>query len=185
MAPMNSPALVSSQHWRLPADHTSHTHTHTHTHAVMYRRLLKCIRFDRFKGNFVPRSTIPTCVLQHILHTVLRGRLNHKTFILTMALSKDYWHPTKFCNFRAKFVSLGPGVRLALSSSMHPKWTRSSHIDGSGLVSFSDSWKRKMFGSHSVEQVLASASEKLQTFRKLRFLSNGEFFISEFLKLTI
>ena len=29
-----------------------------------------------------------------ILHTVLRRRENHKTFILTMALNKDYRHPS-------------------------------------------------------------------------------------------
>ena len=99
----------------------AHAHACTHTDAVTSRRLLKWNRLDRSKGTLVPRSTIPTCVFQYILHTVLRRWEDHKTFIPTMVLNKDYRHPRKFCIFRAKFVSLGPSIRLTLSPSIYPK----------------------------------------------------------------
>ena len=184
--------LVSSRHSRFPARHTpTHTHTHACTHAPAHTRtplyldgFSNAIDLIDSKGLLFHDQRFPLVCVQHILHTVLRRRENHKTFILTMALNKDYRHPRKFCIFRAKFVSLGPSIRLTLSPSIYPKRSQSFYIEGSGLVSFSNRWKEKMIGSPNVGLLLFSTSEKLQKIRKIRFLSNGEFFISEFLKLT-
>ena len=165
-------------------------HLHTHTPA---RTLTRRYTIDGFsnaidliesKGLLFHDQRFPLVCEQCILHTVLRRRENHKTFILTMALNKDYRHPRKFCIFRAKFVSLGPSIRLTLSPSIYPKRSQSFYIEESGLVSFSNRWKEKMIGSPNVGLLLFSTSEKLQKIRKIRFLSSGEFFISEFLKLT-
>ena len=179
--------LDSSRHSRFPAKHIpTHTHTCTHTHTRRYTSTASQMQstWSNQKGLLFHDQRFPLVCDQHILHTVLRRRENHKTFILTMALNKDYRHPRKFCTFRAKFVSLGPGIRLTLSPSIYPKRSQSFYIEDSGLVSFSNSWKEKMIGSPNVELLLFSTSEKLQKIRKIRFLSNGEFFISEFLKLT-
>ena len=94
-----------------------HLHTHTHAYAHAPTHTWTPLYLDGFsnaidlidsKGLLFHDQRFPLVCDQHILHTVLRRRENHKTFILTMALNKDYRHPRKFCIFRAKFVSLGP-----------------------------------------------------------------------------
>ena len=105
--------LGSSRHWRLLASHI-HTHTHAHartrTDAVTSRGLLKWNRLDWPRGLLFHDQWFPLVCVWHILHMVLRRWENHKTFILTMTLNKDYRHPRKFCIFWAKFVSLGPSI---------------------------------------------------------------------------
>ena len=143
---------VFPQRTHLHAHTHLHTHTHAHTRTPLYLDGFSSeIDLINPKGLLFHNQRFPLVCVQHILHTVLRRRENHKTFILTMALNKDYRHPRKFCTFRAKFVSLGPGIRLTLSPSIYPKRSQSFYIEDSGLVSFSNSWKEKMIGSPNVE----------------------------------
>ena len=119
MAPMTSvlSGFITTFTFSRKAYTYTHTHTHTHAyaHAPAHTRTPLCL--DGFsnaidlidsKGLLFHDQRFPLVCVWDILHTVLRRRENHKTFILTMALNKEYRHPRKFCIFRAKFVSLGP-----------------------------------------------------------------------------
>ena len=179
--------LDSSRHSRFPAKHMStHTHTCTHTHARRYTSTASQMQstWSNQKDSCSTINDSHLCVISAFCTRFYGAEKTTKTFILTMALNKDYRHPRKFCTFRAKFVSLGPSIRLTLSPSIYPKRSQSFYIEGNGLISFSSRWEEKMNGSPNVELLLFSTSEKLQKIRKIRFLSSGEFFISEFLKLT-
>ena len=147
-----------------------HTHMQAHAQTPLYLDGFSSeIDLIESKGLVFHDQRFPLVCDQCILHTVLRRRENHKTFILTMALNKDYRHPRKFCIFRAKFVSLGPSIRLTLSPSIYPKRSRSFYIEGNGLVSFSNRWKEKMIGSPNVGLLLFSTSEKTSENQKNTF----------------
>ena len=164
--------LDSSRHSRFPAKHTSaHTHTHACTHAPVHTRtplyldgFSNAIDLIDSKGLLFHDQRFPLVCDQHILHTVLRRRENHKTFILTMALNKDYRHPRKFCIFRAKFVSLGPSIRLTLSPSIYPKRSQSFYIEDSGLVSFSNEASRKISLSKRGKERLIPRNQESREF---------------------